>query len=431
MLTRYLPLLLVFLIYLVRMIKINSNNRSLTLVLLIVTSTSPVISLSQVDNQMCGEFGSVIWLYPSFFFSCYYLLKTNKKNFFSISPMLIVFIIYLSYNIFNKDNEFRQGAYPAIAAFFQLILFIVVVKKTFKLQVIYDCLYECFLCWTILQGILTLCYPVLGLSYVANLFSDVANEWSLKRSGYVSAVGTFPHPSQLAYVCSAYACFFYISYLNSYRRITSKSLFFINVLIVIFTYSRTSYVGLFVALWLIYVLNRKEFNMANFLKYLGLFVVLIFTVSLIPSVNDLFLKSDSNEMIDARMLHWAIGEEIWEKFKWFGCGLNTHVRYMSDHANIFQSLSTYNLFITSNPIHNIHIIILAEGGLIGVFFWLYWQFQCCVAGYRRIGNKYFDNMLGILMIVLTAFTFVYGFFGWSFFNAAVYTPFLLLLLICL
>lgn len=419
---KYAPLIAILICYIIRRHKIHPSLRYLVFSMCIVLSAVPIISIVEVSKELPGEFGKIAYLYPATVFAFINLCKPLCKKVWVFNVGFLGLILFLFANIYSYGSHFRVGILPPLLEIGQLVLFFYTIRTRYTLPKINEALFQTFFCWTILEGFLTLCYPVLGIEKFAGLFSSVAEEWSLRRENYASAVGTFPHPSQLAYMCAAFALYYFVCYLDDYKRNVAKYLMVINVLIIFFTYSRTTYVALFICLACVYVLFKQRTISIKYLGYFIVFLLLSYLATFIPVINNLFFHSDSNDMIDARMVHWLIGFDIWHEYPLLGCGINSHVRYMQQNLSLL-----YNDFIVTNPIHNVHIIVLVETGIIGILYWSFWQCKLIYVGYRtQLMKDSVQRSMGLLMVSLTLFTFIYGFFGWSIFNMTVYTPFLMI-----
>ena len=423
-----MPIIAVVLFYLLRFSR-KRKNPLLVLSFCITFTGVPLFTLFQVWNQMPGAFGQNVSVFPCIIFG-FLFFKTKTLRFKSLINFWVIgLLILLLANYCMPQNVFKPGFFPPLFTLLQLFFFLQSVRHRFTLSEIYDALYESFAIWTIMEFVLAMCYPVLGMQFVSTLFcGDLASQWANRRVGYLSAVGTFPHPSQLAYVCVAFASFFFVAFLNNRKRKESLLLFIASVIVVVLTFSRMSYLALFLALTLIYLFNRNRRISFKYLFYLLLFPLILYLVTFIPAIQNLFFKSDASNMAEARFVHWFIGLEIWGKFKLLGTGINDHVYYMTKHFMNLRNLRTENEFIISNPIHNIHLIVLAETGIIGAAYWLLAQGKLLKQGYQQLVAPIYEVQCGgLLLIALTIFTFAYGFTGWSFFNIAVYTPYVTIL----
>lgn len=149
------------------------------------------------------------------------------------------------------------------------------------------------------------------------------------------------------------------------------------LLLCFFTYSRTSFVATLIGLSLIYSIFVSGGRLLTFKNVLLFSVILSCGMIILYStpLGDLFFASDTDEQFDNRFNHFVIGTLIFEKAPLIGVGINSHINYMSNVLNV-SSLSYMPIldFYTTNPIHNIHVIVLAEMGIIGLVLWLIFFF---------------------------------------------------------
>src|SRR5690606_25896495 len=137
---------------------------------------------------------------------------------------------------------------------------------------------------------------------------------------------------------------------------------------IVLTYSRTAYLAFIVVLlseWFIVKNAHKNiFSPFNLIKVaLPIAVLLVWLIYFSP-FSEVFLKSDADNQFDNRMIHWLMALDIFNRSPLIGVGYNAHLAFVAKHVSIATTL-TINDFFTANPIHNIHLIILAETGLVG------------------------------------------------------------------
>lgn len=346
-----------------------------------------------------------------------------KKHIRLFLMLFFVFVI----NYINPYNVNYAASLPVILNVIPVFLFSLMIVENYDKRNIMYCLYEVCCTITIFELILVFCYPILKMDFVSTLFyGDLGFTSSLKRVGYVSAVGSYIHPAGLACVSALFALFFFALYREDYNKKKSLLFFVINIFVIYFTYSRTTFVVLLVSLLIVYLFSRRIKVSFKYIIYNFCAFIIIYILSFIPSINNLFFKSDTDEMLDSRMIHWVIGLDIFDKFPIMGCGINTHIYYMQF---IYDGIIPE--FIRTNPIHNIHIIFLAELGLIGLIWWLYVYVYIINRTYNyAIYGSYFKHIGGVLVLSMYTFMILYSFFGWSFLQAPIYSPLIVFLIIC-
>ena len=157
--------------------------------------------------------------------------------------------------------------------------------------------------------------------------------------------------------------------------------------------------------------------------------LVVFFIIKFTSFGEVFIKSDADTQLSSRMIHILLGFELWQKSELIGIGINSHVLYLQKklaYTNLgnFQELD----FFLSNPIHNIHIIVLVETGLIGIFTWLYLFFFKLKQTFKQTYLKFLPfRILNISAFSVLLIVFFYGFTGWGVFLKETSSIFLLLM----
>lgn len=366
-----------------------------------------------------GGFGNNLRLELSTLFALFLITKGyTKKDRINISNKLLLFliIILIIISFINPYNKLSTAILVPIFFYFQLWILFYVIKSNFSSKDIFKGIYDSFLILTLIQLVLSICYPVLGLNFIGELFTSSLEE-SLKREGVISALGTYGHPSSLAIISLLFAVFFASSYWNNYKMKLSLFLLFANIFIVYLTYSRTSYLISFFIFIIAYNLYSKKLFSIKTILFLGLSIFLLISMIYFTDLGEMFLKSDSEQQVINRTTHWLLGFELWEKSKIIGLGINSHVYYMENylHNSTLGLLSELEFFIT-RPIHNIHVIVLVETGIIGILTWFYFFFnklkENYYKSYSQLRNVKILNVtsFSVLLLVLT-----YGFMGFGIF----------------
>jgi len=127
-------------------------------------------------------------------------------------------------------------------------------------------------------------------------------------------------------------------------------------------------------------------------------------------------------MYQARLDHWLIGLEIFKESPIIGVGINTHVEFINHSISFVKQI--HNSFLSSNPIHNTHIIIMAETGIIGFVCWIYFIFSSVVKAKENLSIN--NNVVFSLAQIGLIITFViYGFTDWAPLSNSTFPIFLL------
>lgn len=389
------------------------------------------LMLYQLDDKMIGALGNGVRLeIPAVFALLLFGLnfKTIKKR--TLSPAenkwFLVFIAFGIISLLNPVNKLPLAVIVPVAFLIQIFLLLVMIESNFTRLEIFRGVYDGLKIVTIVQFVLCICYPLLNLEQFITLFHGTGGaQWAERREGYKSAIGTFSHPAHLALFSLISSIFYMAAYFNNYRKKQTVYILIFNLIVIYFTYSRTTLIALFVVFILLQLSFKGGtgiFTLKNILRFLLIFSFLIFILYLTP-LSELFLKSDSDTQFKNRFLHWILGYEIWEKSKYIGVGLNSHVYYMGNNYLEDPSNGAIELeFFTGNPIHNIHVIVFAELGIVGILVWMYF-FLSSINKYSK-NNKTRDPVANIFNLTYygTLVTiFLYGFFGWAPFEVPIYS----------
>ena len=79
-------------------------------------------------------------------------------------------------------------------------------------------------------------------------------------------------------------------------------------------------------------------------------------------------------MYEARTIHFIMSFMIFKSSPIIGVGINTHLNYFDKMYSIQKLLPHMDDFYSTNPIHNIHLITIAETGLLGISLWICFLF---------------------------------------------------------
>jgi O-antigen ligase len=278
----------------------------------------------------------------------------------------------------------------------------------------------------IAQFFLAICFPLLGIVEVTTIFHKSAAESATRMGTRVGAVGVFVHPGNVALFTTIVSTFFLGCYLTNYKKKLSLIVLLLNVITLFLTYSRTAYLVFLIDMALVYYIStnaRKPiFTIRNIIKFiLPLSLALIYMVFFSP-LSDTFLESDANEMFDARMMHWFMGFQIFNTSPLIGVGINAHLEYMFTNFNLFGG-KVIDDFFWENPIHNIHLIVLVETGLIGFVFWIIFIFSNISKSKEDIARKK-NIILSATQIGTLIAIVLYGITGWAPFSSSIFTFFI-------
>lgn len=383
-----------------------------------------------MSQRLLGGFGTnLIFLLTTLIPFVYMFLASNKKKLANITSNKDVFIVFLIFlvSLVNPFNPSKIATAIAIFTFLQVYMVFVYLLNRLSKEDIVRGLYDGFFICICIQSFCTLLYPVLGIETINRFIaSENAMEWSLRRDSF-SAIGTFGHPGVLAIFSVFSFSIFYSSCLISFHRRKSQIGCFLSLFCLIFTQSRTSLIALglvFVLIFLAHKYGTKILSVRNLIISVVLIIAISVLAVQIPFIYSMFFESDMNEQMDNRFIHYALGYEIFKEHPLLGVGINSHVQYMQSTSSLYSIInmfsSLYTDFFTESPIHNFHIIILAETGFFGFILWIGYFFKTIVT-YLRIEktNMYNEWLCYSFVGILCAF-FIYGMLGWSGCNYYIY-----------
>nr|WP_315152905.1 O-antigen ligase family protein [uncultured Flavobacterium sp.] len=352
--------------------------------------------------------------------------KIVAKIKFSIWSKLMMLVILIS--LVNPFNKAVFGTIIFSSFVLCHFLFFIYIFKTFTQKEVIHGFFDGFFILCVLQFVLAICFPLLGIREVTTLFHSTAGEWATRMDTRSGAVGIFTAPGNLALFTTIASSFFLGCYLNNFKKKQSLIVLLVNMVTLILTYSRTSYLAFIIVIFLVYFIFKnarmKIFTLGNFFKYIApMLAVLVYVVFFSP-LSNIFLKSDADEMLDARMVHWFMGFQIFNSSPIIGVGLNSHLEYMFSHFNLFGGM-VIDGFFWENPIHNIHLIVLVETGLIGFVFWILFIFSNISKSKKDIAHErneiFAATQIGMLVGIV-----IYGISGWAPFSSGI-LPFILMI----
>ncbi|MCF2504704.1 O-antigen ligase family protein [Dyadobacter sp. CY107] len=375
-----------------------------------------------------GEFSNVLRLeMPLVFilFLIFFGFGKLKAGAFGIKQNVWIYILFF-FSLITAINPYNPEPLAFSALIFPLVQFLILFKlieANFTPSDILKGIYDGMLMVVLLQFSLAICYPVLGFESMAAIFrGEQAYEWSQRR-GMTSAIGTFGHPGHLALYCLVLLLFFLGCYLNNYHKKKSLYLVLMAGITLVLTFSRTAIFCAIIIIPIVFLVHKRGArllsvkNIVYFALLSGVFIILLY----LSPIGYLFFESDSTIQFNNRYIHWALGYQIWEKSPFFGVGINTHVYYMLNQLKLNIDIPAVS-FYTRSPIHNIHMIVLAETGLIGFAFWLVFFFGRIKMYYVQCQtNNTTANIFNLTYVGILFSVFLYGFIGWSPFILEIYS----------
>jgi O-antigen ligase len=115
-------------------------------------------------------------------------------------------------------------------------------------------------------------------------------------------------------------------------------------------------------------------------------------------------------MYQARLDHWTMGLDIFHRSPLIGVGINSHLEFVNRSPEMSKII--HNEFLTSNPIHNTHLIILCETGIIGFALWLIFIVTTFAKAKANMANNV-NTIFSLTEIALLMTYIIYGFTDWA------------------
>lgn len=326
----------------------------------------------------CGALGYKFRLEVFMIIAPIFFIVLSRRAQWRLLPIpwyvVLGIVAFCAINIYNPNNLAVSSTVIGIAQLLSYIIFLYLVCSCVKTDVIIRGIYEGFLYTTILQTLLTICYPILGMTQVVALFRDNVSIRSEDRPG---APGTFSHPNSLGGYMTYVIAFFTVCYLYNYRKKVSLWAVLAATFVLIFTFSRTALVGAIIAVIAIIVIyqtrNSSIFTLKNFFTLILPLIVGGVALIFLTPIKNSFIGSNMDEMMLARLLHFYCGYETITEHPWVGVGLNAHLEYIRNNISFGAMFGDINKifwraeeFMFSHPIHNIFLIFASEMGIVGL-----------------------------------------------------------------
>ncbi|MDD3888131.1 MAG: O-antigen ligase family protein [Patescibacteria group bacterium] len=273
----------------------------------------------------------------------------------------------------------------------------------------------------------TLGLTILGEPLVLPILQNVAKIVLDNGNVVMRAYGTFPHPNVLAgfllaNLIFALALVIYISVnygLNKpkYRLLTILISFglILEIFAFIFTFSRTAWIALVIALILFFILIRKQLVLAfKNIKESGFYYVIALVVLAIifaiasqrPQITSRAAISDQHgdQAVTNRAFYNKITFEIIKKHPIIGIGYGNFVSKMQDFTN--QKIAWWQY----QPAHNIYLLIWAE---TGIFTLLSLLAIIIIISYQLLVNKSFFNLASFCVLVAFLIIALFDHYIWT------------------
>ena len=378
-------------------------------------ATFPVFLFSGPEHQLdfgaYGPLGIALRAQPYHFFAFFFLfiaVKCYNRVIPQIKTATLVSIIAAIIYVFaNPTNEVKFASVVPVFYFATYFLVLYYIVTTCSYKTILNGIFTGLAAGLVLNLVLSIMFPLLNMKAIVKLFNSSA---LLREGSRAGAVGTFDHSNTLGVFISYCYCFFLACILTNFKKKQSIAMLVIAVLIILLSKSRSALMSIAFASLLSVVLYKfKQYSIFSpriFFKAVLPVILLIATVFWLTPIADMFLKSDADDMMLARGMHYLCGYEMFSDHPLFGVGWNSHLKYMSENIYIdFNTLFSTDEwlgddFMYSYPIHNIWLIMLCELGLVGFSVIVYFIARYFYRFKKRIAGSTSANYHIILITVL-------------------------------
>ncbi|QEC79469.1 O-antigen ligase family protein [Mucilaginibacter ginsenosidivorax] len=377
----------------------------------------PLYTPPYVSTDGIGSFTGKIFLMLPLIASAVLLVIQKNKNVFYLyknERWVLWIALLIAISFVNPFNVARWGTIAFAIVMFSYIFYFRLIYNSLNPVQIMNGIFASFLFLCILNFCLAILYPLLGVSFVTTIFQAGGDMWATRNGTRAGAIGIFVTPANLGLFSVIASGFFFSAYLNGFKKKLSLVALVMVSITIILTYSRTSYITLVVILFTLYYIFKNADKPLLSLKsfFLGILPValsLYWLVFLSP-FSATFLKTDADDMYQARLDHWTMGLDIFHRSPIIGVGINSHLEFVNRSPEMSKVI--HNEFLTSNPIHNTHLIILCETGIIGFALWLIFIITTFAKAKANMA-KNVNTIFSLTEIALLMTYIIYGFTDWA------------------
>jgi O-antigen ligase len=418
--------------YLIRLVKKKDTSHlifSFIVTCIPFQMSFPIYTPSYMATNGTGSFTAKIFLMLPLIASMVMLvLKKNKHVFYLYKNerWILYLVALVAISFVNPFNVARWGTFAFGLTLFSFIFYFRLVYNSLQPIQILNGIWMSLVLLCLLNFCLAILYPLLGFQFVTTIFQTGGDVWATRNGTRAGAIGIFVAPANLGLFSVIASGFFYSSYLSGFKRGLSLIVLVLAAATIVLTYSRTSYITLIIVLFALYYIfknaDRPLLSLKSFfLGILPALMVLYWLVFLSP-FSATFLKTDADDMYQARLDHWTMGIDIFKRSPVIGVGINSHLEFVNRSPGLIKTI--HNDFLTSNPIHNTHIIILAETGLIGFILWVIFIITTLKKAKTNIAQNV-NTVLSLTQIGLLITYIIYGFTDWAPLSHSTFPVFLL------
>ena len=316
----------------------------------------------------------------------------------------IVISLLLIYSYFTPLNCSQTATTICLFLFVQLFIVVYVAKTCITEKVFLKAIYDGFLVIVAIELLISFPFVFWGIDTFQSLFvADLVG--SIREStNYRMAMGTTFHHNRLGGLCAYFFVFFLSCWMFGYKKTKSIYLTLFSIIVLVLSQSRTAILATLVSLFYLCFLYLYKLNKLSFFRIFLFFsisfigIIVFFNIDI---VNEMFFRSNAVEMKDVRQEHYLMSWLILIRNHFLGCGMNsnTHYMYYEFANNGFES------WLYMHSIHNIHLIIAVETGVIGFVLWIYYvisrNLRILKCPLQKMNNPiYWFTFIGMLTVMI-------------------------------
>lgn len=330
-------------------------------------------------------------------------------------------------SLVNPENESPTATMIFAVFFFSHVLLFKMLFSVLDYEEMLKGVFVGLAFLTVVHMLLAILFPILNVEAVTTFFKKEGLESATRYGSRSSAaIGTLVHPNSLALFTNISASFFLSCRLNKYRTRGSLLLLGTSAVIIVLTFSRSSYLAFLCIMVFLLFVNKnagKTFlSLANVAKFVLPVVVLAGWLVFYSPFSAMFLQSDASDQVENRLLHWLMALEGFYASPLIGVGLNAHLEFFADHYYLISHLAPPDFFL-EHQVHNIHLIMLLETGLVGFAAWLVFLGKNIADSKNDLARGQ-NRVLSLTQVGLTVAIAINGFTDWSPFSSEILPIFL-------
>ena len=386
------------------------------------------LPIFQGSGEPCGTFGTGIAIWPFYLLSLYLIWRVAHDLQWRVRRpnmwLLIILGGYAAYTLLNPYNPARLQTVVEVFYLLSFAVFMYLFANCFTAKTVVHGIFMGLAVTAILNFVLSILYPVLGMEGAIKLFDSEA---STRGDDRVGAVGTMGHPNGLGTYASYLFTFFVACFITAFKRQQSGIYAAISFLVIVLSASRSALLAAVLALLGIVVFYvYRRYKLLSFQSFLKAIIPLGILIALLLSGPLSFLFSDVDnldEMTTSRLMHYYCGYEIFQDHPLVGVGMNAHLVYLGENSSAVIFEQVFDMtdlwqpeeFMFTNPIHNIWIILIDELGIVGfipILCFIIWYIATFKQRTKRSQNRYY-NILNITGLGVVFCWLVQGNSDWA------------------